>query len=79
MPGRRDIDQLLVAWLDTEAAGAPPAYLDETLGRLDRTPQRRLLRQGFVVFVRGAAPVARPEMPWSFHHENGMPGSLSDP
>jgi Tol biopolymer transport system component len=41
MATRRDVDQLLVSWLNDDAAAGRATYLDETLALLDRTPQRR--------------------------------------
>ena len=58
MATRRDVDQLLVAWLDGEAAGPAPTYLTETLGLLDRVPQRRLSGR-----VRRAIGVDWPVLP----------------
>ncbi len=41
MRNGRDVDQLLVTWLDGDASSGTAAYLEETLELLDRTPQRR--------------------------------------
>jgi hypothetical protein len=58
MATRPDIDQLVVAWLSDEAASTSDLYLDETLGLLERTPQRRW--QGA---LRRAIPLGRPVVP----------------
>ena len=42
MTQRGDVDKLITTWLQSDADGTVPSYLDETLQLLDRTARPRL-------------------------------------